>query len=62
MIGHKLTVFGDGVVADVHIEIREYFDRFLEAFECTREEFAPLLTLPLGVATAGEMDHFSTSE
>src|SRR5260221_14755160 len=59
MIGYKLTVVGDGVVADVHIEIREYFDRLLEAFERTREEFAPLLTLALGIATAGEMHHFS---
>jgi hypothetical protein len=47
------------VVADLHIEMSEYFDRFREAFESTREEIAPLLTLPLGLATVGEMDHLS---
>jgi hypothetical protein len=43
------------VVADVHIEMSEYFDRFREALQSTREEIAPLLTLPLGLATVGEM-------
>jgi hypothetical protein len=34
MIGHKLTVVGDGVVADVHIEIREYGMQILPALLC----------------------------
>ena len=59
MIGHKLTVAGDGVVAHIHFEIRKYFDRFPETFEITREEFAPLLALAFRVATTGEMDHLS---
>src|SRR5208337_4820520 len=59
MLGDALAIGAHGVVSYVHFHIREYLNRFLEAFESAGEELAPLQTLALGISIALEMDHLS---